>query len=209
MNEVKHGNRNSRAQSEALFDALVIVNRLKSVADGATIGEIHAFAYLACLLSLFERSPAVAWGYPFTALPPTLPYAPAITDAVDALELAGFAVRQGDLYVLTESGAVECSIWMDLRQLAWRRRYIDGATGASLVVGVPAVTSDLGNEPQLQRAAILGRPGELLDEATLAPLFEQFAALRQAVGEDAQDLLTPAAIYLTFLASESQVSAAT
>lgn len=167
------------------------------------MGEIHAFAYLACLLSLFERHSPSQWGYKFTALPPTLPYAPAITDGVKALEAALLIRRVGDAFAPTDVGVHQASLWSGLGQLAWRRRYLDGATGASLISGVPGVTNSLSNEPQLQRASDLGQPRELLEEATLIPLFEQFAALRQAIGGDVADLLAPAAVYLAFLESES------
>jgi hypothetical protein len=188
---------------EAAYDSLVIVDRLTPIAGGATLGEIHAFAYLACLLSLFERKPAADWGYEFTALPPTLPYAPSVTDAIKILEMASFLRRSDGIYSLTKAGSQDCMVWSGLGQLSWRKRYLEGATGASLVTGVPAVANDLSNEPQLQRAAEMGGPRELLEEATLIPLFEQFTALRQAAGGDVEDMLTPAAVYLAFLSSQS------
>jgi hypothetical protein len=186
----------------ALYDGLVIADRLTPIAGGATLGEIHAFAYLGCLLSLFERRATSDWGYDFAAIPPTLPYAPAITDAVHLMERRQFLERDDQVYKPSLKGFRESSLWSGLGQLGWRRRYLDGATGASLVTGVPAVSNDLSNEPQLRRASDMGEPRELLQEATLIPLFDQFVALRQAVGEKAEDLLTPAAVYLTFLSSE-------
>lgn len=189
---------------EAFSDSLTVVERLTPIAGGAMLGEVHAFCYLACLLSIFEQQSPTSWGYEFTALPPTLPYAPEITEAVQKLEEIGLLSRKGNVYLITEDGRQELLLWSGLKQLEARRRYLDGATGASLVVGVPSVGNDLAYEPQLQRASKLKQPRELLAEATLSPLFEQFTALRQAVGSRVQDLLTPAAVYLSFLSTEAE-----
>lgn len=192
----------AQASPEPIFDCLFILRQLEPIAVGATLGEVQAFAYLACLLSVFEGSPPDSWCYSFVALPPTLPYAVELTDAATALESAGLTRSEKNVMLTTERGAAECLLWAGLSQLSWRKRYLEGATGASLIGGVPAFGNDLSNEPQLQRATVLGQNRELLQQGTMTRLFEQFTALREAIGSDFQDLMTPAAVYLSFLSSE-------
>lgn len=196
----------NQVSSESLFDVLFILNQLRPVADGATLGEIQAFAYLGCLLSLFEGEPSEQWKYSFVAVPPTLPYSVELRDAVDVACGAGLLLSRRHLMILTERGAAECGLWAGLSTMAWRRRYLEGATGASLVSGLPALSNDLSYEPQLQRAARLGKHRELMQTESLSELFDQFTALRTAIGSRFEDLMTPAAVYLAFLASEHSVS---
>ena len=51
--------------SSASFDLLFVAEELSLKLGTATVGEIHLFSYLGCLLSLFEGQPVADLGYSF------------------------------------------------------------------------------------------------------------------------------------------------
>ncbi len=49
----------------AAFDALQIIASLQSIYRNVAEAEVHLFAYLSCLLSLYSGQPVGDWGYDF------------------------------------------------------------------------------------------------------------------------------------------------
>lgn len=184
---------------KATFDALFLVHRASDV-DGLFSTEIQVFAYLACLLSLFDGVPASGWGYGFVAVPPLQPFSPDLESATKALGLRGFLVPEGMGWRVSESGQTEIALWQDLSMFRPRRRWLEPAIGATALHSVASITDRLASEPSLAAASDLGSTRDLLETAGLTTLYEQFSALRTAVGAAASELLIPADVYLRYLA---------
>jgi hypothetical protein len=81
-------------------------------------------------------------------------------------------------------------------------RYLDAASATALAIPLPAVADALSFEPGLRRALRFVKVRALLDEAGIALLEEQFAAVHAALadrGAAQEDLMVPAVVWLTYL----------
>lgn len=186
------------------FDALAIARHLERIAGSAAAVELHVFAYLACLLSVYDGRGPREWGYSFSATPAGSPFATSLADATDRIRAAGWLVDRGPSMVLSSAGLSELEALSAFPSQAPRLRYIEAATSAATLLPLPAVADALMYEPQLRRALdYLASSDELLDAQGVDMLMEQFIAISDALAETAPergDLLVPAVVWLSYLA---------
>lgn len=188
----------------AAFDTAFIANALDRPRSAVTHYELHSFAYLACLLSVYSGIPANDWGYEFASVPPAQPYAHAIADAASGLVRTGVLDRVNSTMSITDAGAETLSAWAGMHYFADRRRFLVGATGAALVLPGATVVNSLGLDPQLSRAQELGDSRVLFDDVLAHRLYQDLAALKEAVPAEAKDLMVPAVLYLQYLIGEAR-----
>lgn len=206
--------------SGAAFDILAIISLLADSDNNPGEFELHTFAYLACLLSVYDGEPASAWGYTFSAVPPTLPFSTLISKAVYQLARASLIVPiaksdndginsplSQERFTLTDLGSSELEFLSGMTIMRARQKYIDAAASTSLVYSVPAVTNSLVYEPQLWQASRTKTPQTLLVTITSRPLYDQFEALRDAVGDQSHHLSVPAAVYVGYLDGQASDAA--
>lgn len=189
-------------QALAGYDALQLAAQQTASADGMTAGEMHTLAYLACLLSVYDGHHVRWWGYRFTATRAGAPFAYALDQALTAATDAGLLTRGDRTWSISARGRVELEQLDPLVLNQRRLGYLEAAGGTALAMPLPSVASALSAEPGLRRALRFVRTRELLDEAGVSLLEDQFAALNEALKDDAaaRDLLVPAVVWLTYLA---------
>lgn len=194
----------------ATFDVMVLVDELGRHGDPGRL-EIHTFAYLGCLMSVFRGEPASDWNYSFTAVPPTLPYSPTLETASSALLVSGKIVQEGGVsdeeslsFRLTATGRSDLQLLASLGSFAPRLPYLQAAAKTAVFTSLHAVVNSLSFEPQLARAVSLDRPRVLLTQVGAASLYEEFDALTQVLGPEHRELLVPASLYVSFLQARSQ-----
>lgn len=189
----------------ATFDVLFLVDSLgQQSPPGPT--ELHTFAYLACLLSVYKGHPASDWGYAFTAVPPTLPYSPAMDSAISTLMASGRVEAQADTEPsgslslrMTVVGRDDLKFLGALEAFEPRADFLRAAARTPLFTSLPAVVNSMGFEPQLAQALQLNSSRMLLTEVTTGLLYREFDALLAALGPADRDLLVPAALYVRYL----------
>lgn len=205
------------ASSCASFDALTLVSLL-AVVEPPSDFDIHTFSYLGCLLFVYQGNPASSWGYSFSAVPPTIPFSTTLSRSVDRLASSGLLEHARDTethdvsgapdarpspvlerYRLTEIGREELAFLSSLHLMRQRTEYLTAATSTSLVYSVPAVINALIHEPQLMQAIKTQAPRALLAAASSRSLYKQFAALRDAMGQQVHHLSVPATVYVGYL----------
>lgn len=189
----------ARYATYATYDALYITRHLGLGNENVTLPEIHVFAYLACLLAVYDGRPVSTWGYNFVATESTAPFTNEMLEATDALVSAGLLARDERLFSTTDGGAEELERWQRLQRFKARTRYLRGATGTAAALPINAVTEGLSNDPQISVANYLQSPRPLLDDAGLTALHSQFRALESALGKDVSDLMVPAIVWITYL----------
>ncbi len=185
--------------SSATADTLMIITRVQSVLRNATEGEVHLFAYLSCLLWLYRGNPVAEWGYDFSATPTGAPYSTAVGEATKLLRQHGRLYEDGESLRMTPAGN---SLYDELKTLDHfkiRYPFIDGACSSLLGMPVGVVRDAVSKEPSLRRAGTVQRKRRLLQEPEMADLYEQFAALSEAVGVSMGDLMIPALVWLRYL----------
>jgi hypothetical protein len=196
--------------SAASLDVLSIVDLLRPAGGAANI-DLHAFAYLACLMSVYDGRPAADWGYIFTAVPPTLPYSPAIQNAADILVKSGLLTRDSpdpadrskgsldDRLSLTADGLDELAFIQGLSDVEGRAPYLEAAAATARMRSVPSVANALAREPGLAQATKTSSVRMLLREDSSAPLYQQFGVMEDLLGDGHANLVVPASLYLRFL----------
>lgn len=202
----------TQADSEiaATYDALLITERLGRHNPPARI-DVHTFAYLACLMSVFSGQPAFEWGYSFSAVPPTLPFSPLLDRAIEQLSESNYVtsasqIDSADLaeFTLTDAGRVELDFLSSLHLLSPRIQFLESATSSAVFTSSAAVVNSLANESQLATAMKLNSSRQLLSETSIARLYREFDALSKAIGRDDVNLIVPASMYVTYLQSLSK-----
>jgi len=189
--------------SEASIDALATTGLLERTAGGVLAAEIHSFAYLACLLSMYDGHHGSEWGYAFTATPAGAPFAPELADATDRVRSAGLLVEHRPLFALSDAGRRILETLSRLKMLAPRLPYLSAATASAALLPLPSVRDALAHEPQLRAAMDSIGASELLDDAGVEIVRAQFDAVRDALAADGRSragLVVPAVVWLTYLA---------
>jgi hypothetical protein len=187
----------------AAFDALAVTAALERSAHGAAAAEVHMFAYLSCLIGIYNGDAPEQWRYDFMATPAGAPYAHVLEREVDSLRASGRLLDSGDLLVLSQVGSEELEELRSFPSLLARAPYVDAACATASLQPLPSIADALAQEPQLQEALGLHSSRELLTDSGLLLLDRQFRALRSALAErgSTSDLLVPAAVWMGYLAA--------
>jgi hypothetical protein len=184
--------------SYASFDFLFLTEELSLKLGTAILGEIHLFAYLACLLSLLEGQPVAGWGYSFAGLELGSPFSPDLQDAYTELERAGFVANNDNYVGVTVLGKQQTEIFNTLEAFTSRKRYLSAACSSLLSFPVGIVRNAMSMEPGLRPVSNVGGTRPLLATASLEQLHDQFNALIKVLGKTS-DLLVPSTVWLTYL----------
>jgi hypothetical protein len=187
----------------AAFDSLFIASRVEQLADPPTDGELHLFAYLACLLSLLRGAPASDWGYTFSATHEAAPFSTALIDASDLLVSAGWLHAAPDGVTLSSQGRSELEALAGLTINRRRVVYLEAACSTVLALPLPVLRDAISLEPQLNTAIALAATRPLMTDASIPALHAQFQALETATSATG-DLMIPAVIWLSYLAATEE-----
>lgn len=192
----------------AYSDALAISARLQRTLDDVAPAEVHLFAYLACILSLYKGWPAGNWGYSFARTKTGYPYSVEVDDALKVLNQVGCITNHLDFFTVTDQGEAELEFAMSMTRQTSRLPFIHGACASALALPVGLVRSALLEEPDIRRAILLSSSRMLLDETGVALLHEHFEALSEAVGPTSDSVVVPAMVWLNYLAEMQRDRAA-
>lgn len=213
------------------YDALRMCRGLEQPGGGATAAEVQIFAYLACLMWVYDGRQASDWGYTFSATPAGSPYARDLAATTDRLRARGLIVdrlapryrpnaataahsangrsRSPEPRVLGVSpvGASELAALATLQSCSLRERYLEAATSAARLMPLPAITDAVTYEPGLRQALRRTAKTELLDTDGVTVVREQFEVVIDALRtheNQGEDLLVPTVIWVGFLAETAE-----
>jgi hypothetical protein len=189
----------------ATFDVLAIHGHLRRSIGAISRSELHLFAYLACLLSLYDRLPASEWRYSFAATQFGAPFSAELDEAFrDALLDGVIAVESNpDLSALTPEGNDELRELSTLLTMKARDRYLEAASATSLMLPVSMAREAIGSDSRIRSSATLQTTRALLTSDWYADVHAQFDVLRSAVGDASIDLLAPAVVWVRYFGGES------
>ena len=194
--------KSSMPSPAAHFDCLYTANRLSSRLGAVAEGELHLFAYLACLLSLFDTQPVSDWGYTFAGLGAgaVAPFSPEIRESVELLIADGSLVRTGESSLaLTDAGSAELVFLSSMSFFEGRERYLDVSCSSLRLFPVGLIRAAMGMEPGLRPVVATGGARTLLADVAIDQLHEQFDGLVSVLGPEKMDLLVPASVWLSYL----------
>ncbi|HET8891152.1 MAG TPA: hypothetical protein VFQ41_19775 [Candidatus Angelobacter sp.] len=186
----------------AVFDYLFIVNSLGERLGSAAGGEVHLFAYLACLLSLLDGQPSAEWGYAFSGLEMGSPFSADLYESAEELERLGMLRPVNAGFLLTDSGTERLIQLESLEFFRPRLKYLVPSCQSLLAFPVGMIRNAMSMEPGLRPVIRAGGSRPLLGETTLEQLHEYREALTRALGKTA-DLLVPATVWLKYLSDKA------
>lgn len=188
---------------EAIFDTLYIGLKIESKLDDFSHPEVQFFAYLSCLLSLYNGNPLSFWEYCFVKTQLGSPYSVDIKEAWNFLKSKASVEQTTEGYSkLTDKGRDEIDFYLTLHAFKQRAKYLDAACKSLSLIPVGYIKKAIQNEPVLKTARIAISRKFLLDESSPAThaLYEQFGTLKEALkGVDYKDLLIPAVVWIEAL----------
>lgn len=165
----------------ATFDCLFIGSRLQRWLGGFSSAELHLLSYLACLLSLYQRTPIADWSYGFVGTDHGAPFSPEINEAVQELENRGFFFSIKDKLQMT---AIAEEILTKLENMSIykeRSECLNAATSSIIVLSVGVIREAMNNEPELQRAKQMPQNRVLLEDPTIGMIYDHFQILRDVL----------------------------
>jgi hypothetical protein len=190
------------ARANAGFDSLFITDALSTFADGAGVVELHLFAYLACLISVYDGSDVSSWGYDFVATPAGAPYADTLASECDRLRATGLLVDHGPLLRLGQQAEEDFEVIRQFASTRKRMPYLEAGCAAATLLPLPTVTNAISHEPGLQQALTHNGSKELLHPAELMLVDAQFRAVSEALNKYSgthSDLLVPTTLWLSYI----------
>jgi hypothetical protein len=127
----------ARFAPEAYFDCLSIIIGAPSSVAPLTARELHLFAYLACLLALFEGKPIADWGYQFALTSRGFPHSAEFENArLTLVDTGMLAPVDVEWFAPTNRAVTELSWLSELAALSCRKRWLSAATDCALALPV-------------------------------------------------------------------------
>lgn len=190
----------SGVNSFAYYDTLAIVSKISGRFEKTAISEVHLFAYLSCLLALYQGRPVADWEYGFVATETGSPFSPEIESVLGELT-ANSLVDEMDRYLtLTPSGQEEYAALGELLRYQKREEFIEAACSCILAVPLGVIRSAVTTDHDMKIARQLQDTRRLLSDAAVEKLHNAFQALSEEIGIGIKDLIVPAVVWLKFLA---------
>lgn len=196
---------------DATFDSLFLADRLQREAGSFSVPELHLFAYLACLLSLYRRNAVTDWGYSFVGTELGAPFSQDIDDAVKLLMDRGFLVRSQERMSMSSIATESLEEFGRLALNQDRVACLGAASGSIAAFSIGMVGSALSQEPDLKRARTTPLNRLLLEDSAREQLYAQFDGLRKSLGnyavhDESDDLRMPAVLWLSALYRWSELA---
>lgn len=184
---------------EAYVDGLVIMNDAPASVLPMSINEMHLYSYLGCILGLFKGKPVADWGYPYAITSEGFPWSAEFDQAREALCAGGLIEidDQGLMTSRTPDLASELQVVLGLNSFAERRPWLRAAVECSLALPIGSIRHAVSRSPGVATPFMLGQRGRLLEPADTTLLYEEYAVVSEVLGAGAQDILSPAVIWLS------------
>lgn len=184
---------------EAYVDGLVIMNDAPASVLPVSVNEMHLYSYLGCILALFKGNPVADWGYYYAITSEGFPWSAEFDQARETL-CAGGLIQVDDQGLMTPRRpelTAELDAILSLGSSADRRQWLRAAVECALALPIGAIRHAVSRSPGVVTPFLLGQRGRLLEPADTMLLYEEYAVVSEVLGAEAQDVLSPAVIWLS------------
>ncbi|UOY08911.1 hypothetical protein L0P88_10235 [Muricauda sp. SCSIO 64092] len=192
------------ALSEGTYDCLYIGNKLQSKIGDFSEGELQLFAYLACLLALYDGQDVSSWGYLFIKNENGSPYSNDVSNSMGFLAEAEFLndSDKDNYYTITTEGAFLLAQLASHSGNLFREKYLKAAVLMVDFFPYGLLTKAINEEPILRLSRSVNARRNLLDSdgSGHALLYQQFSILKEAISEESKELIMPAYLWVNSLA---------
>ncbi|NRS51445.1 hypothetical protein [Brevibacillus sp. HB2.2] len=190
---------------EASFDILYLLMISQKKYDELHRTEITLLSYLSLLLSIYDGHKSNEWVYHFSHHKFGGPFSSEINNELDLLIRKGTVISSTgeDFYTISNKAGTVITTglfneFMQLDRFKWRIKYLDASISACLTKSLPIVSRAINEEPELSLAQEHGIKTTLHSKDSNS-LYEQFGALKNAIGDFRNDIFIPASIWIDYL----------
>lgn len=191
---------------DAYYDALAISAKLAASFESVAPSEIHLFAYLSCLLSLYSGKTVSDWGYGFVATENGSPYSPEVDDALRFLVREGYFYESNGYLSLINEGLQDYTELGELLRNQEREPFLSGSCASVLAMPIGVIRQAISTDHDMTVAPAFGVTRGLLTDSSVEDLHDAFALLSEQIGVGVNDLMVPAVVWLNYLSQTSEVS---
>ena len=180
-------------------DAVHIFSALRKSLQPISIIETHLFAYLSCILGLWEGQPLSQWGYAFAVTSEGFPYSADFEDARAELVPRGLVIVDNDGRLRPNEMALDREIDDLFSSERWkeRRKFTEAAVSCALAFPTGLIRYAIGQSPDMKAASLLHQRNALFTESDVESIYQEYTVIRDAIEGDANDLLSPAVVWLS------------
>lgn len=180
-------------------DALHIFSALRKSLQPISTIETHLFAYLSCILGLWEGWPLSQWGYAFAVTSEGFPYSADFEDARAELVPRGLVTLDSNGRLLPDKAALDREIDDLFSSERWRerRKFTETAVSCALAFPTGLIRYAISQSPGMITANLLHQRSALFTESDVENIYQEYTVVRDAIEGDASDLLSPAVIWLS------------
>lgn len=184
---------------EAYLDALVIMHDAPESVLPMSVNEMHLYSYLGCVLALFKGKPVADWGYAYAITSEGFPWSAELDQAREAQCASGLIEvnDRGMMRARPLELAAELDTVLSLGSWSERRPWLRAAVECALALPIGSIRHAVSRSPGVATPFLLGQRGRLLEPADTKLLYEEYAVVSEVLGGGAQDILSPAVIWLS------------
>ncbi len=193
---------------EAIFDTLYIGDQIQTKIDDFNIIEVQSLAYLACLISLYDKNPTAFWKYQFIKNELSSPYSLEIHTTISFLDQVGYLEETTENYYKVSSiGMENLSFYIELNSFQQRTKYLSIACRSVNIIPLNLIKNAIKKDPILTSADHSAGKRFLLDPNSIAvsALYEDFFNLRIALEGEFTSLFAPAIVWLQSLINDKDL----
>lgn len=184
---------------EAYVDCVVIINDAPASILPMSLREMHLYSYLGCILGLFKGKPVSDWGYTYVITSEGFPWSAEFDQARETLCASGL-IEVDDRELMTPRPTeltAELQTLLSLGSSSERRPWLRAAVECALALPIGSIRHAVSRSPGVATPFFLGQRGRLLEPADTTLLYEEYAVISEVLGAGAQDVLSPAVIWLS------------
>ncbi|MER8536971.1 hypothetical protein NKH61_29220 [Mesorhizobium sp. M1005] len=184
---------------EAYVDGLVILNDAPASVLPMSVNEMHLYSYLGCIFALFKGKPIADWGYPYSITSEGFPWSAEFDHARETLCGASL-IEVDDRGLMTPRPSeltAELDTILSLGPWSERRPWLRAAVECALALPIGSIRHAVSRSPGVASSFFLGQRGRLLEPADATLLYEEYEIVASVLGAEAQDVLSPAVIWLS------------
>jgi hypothetical protein len=191
-------------EDKEFFDVLCIIMNSTGLGHVPKEPDVHLFSYLSCLLWIYSGKRVHDWGYSFVVGENGYPFSSSITKVISylrrsqLLQMDESVEQSSDALQLSDLGMGELTVLLNIPSLSERRRYVDGATDAQLMIPIQKIIDAVRNDPAFGNRQKLSGTQSILEGPALRNVHEQLSVLHEEIGIDVGDLFVPATVWLQF-----------
>ena len=183
----------------ATYDILSLTIKLEKQLGDVSLDEIQMFAYLACILSIYDGQRANDWGYSFIKNEYGSPYNGNLQNIIDLFYQNDTLTFSNEYFKTNKVSIKKFEIIKKLIIYTEREQFLSASTKCIKFIPYSSVWQAIFKEPTLFIAKQNTDRKLLLDSegASIHLLYEQFEYLRCALENNYKNLVIPALIWMT------------